>query len=98
MANKKYAYFFHADWCKPCQRTKPVWENVKRIYESNDIMCIEYHYDTPNTKSIMESMGVKTIPTLVVYDGYNEIYRGDSETIPNTSMSVVGTFSLEEDF
>ena len=75
----------------------------------NGITCSEYDYDLSATKILMEKMNVKTVPTLVVYsvpidNAYEditdavEIYRGDSKEIPLTSLNIVNTFSIDEDF
>ena len=103
------AYFFYAKWCGPCKRVKPVWENLKPVYLANGITCIDYDYDEESTKSIMNRLNVKTVPTLVVcrisdskdledVSDYEEIYRGDSTTIPVNAAEVVHKFSLDEDF
>lgn len=103
------AYFFYASWCGPCKRVKPVWENLKPVYLANGITCTEYDYDEESTKGIMETLNVKTVPTLVVFripddgdfddlTGYEEVYRGDSTTIPVNAAEVVHKFSLDEDF
>ena len=79
------------------------------VYLANGITCFEYDYDIHTTKILMDKMDIKTVPTLVVcrtpeqneeYDvsGYEELYRGDSKTIPLTAAGVVHTFSLDEDF
>lgn len=103
------AYFFHATWCGPCKRVKPVWEQLKTVYLSNGITCLDYDYDDESTKVLMKKMDVKTVPTLVVIrvpesrglddvSDYEEIYRGDSTTIPTDAAGVVHKFSLDEDF
>jgi len=103
------AYFFYASWCNPCKRVKPFWEHLKPVYLANGITCSEYDYDEESTKTIMETMNVKTVPTLVVFripdvgelddlTGYEEVYRGDSDTIPVNAAEVVHKFSLDEDF
>jgi thiol-disulfide isomerase/thioredoxin len=102
-------YFFYAKWCGPCKRVKPVWENLKPVYLANGITCLDYDYDEESTKAIMEKLNVKTVPTLVVIRvpdvcemdnpvDYEEMYRGDSTTIPVNAAEVVHKFSLDEDF
>lgn len=103
------AYFFYASWCGPCKRVKPTWETLKMVYLTNGITCFEYDYDASPTKALMDNLNIKTVPTLVVcripeqneehdVSGYEELYRGDSKTIPLTAAGVVHTFSIDEDF
>jgi hypothetical protein len=75
----------------------------------NGIGCYEYNYDMEETRALMKKMNVSTIPTLVVYrvpvtnepediTGSAEVYRGDSKEIPETAMTIVNTFDVDEDF
>ena len=105
----KRAFYFSADWCGPCKRTKHAWEYVRSQYKDANIECFDFNYDEESTKSIMSTLGIKTIPTLVVFtvpdtnnnldlSGHNIIYTGDSKTIEPTALDILHEFSLEEDF
>lgn len=108
-SNDVRAYFFFASWCNPCKRVKPYWDDLKLTYLVNGITCLDNDYDSPETKPLMNALNVKTVPTLVVvrvphdnklddFTKHEEIYRGDSETIPHTAARVVHEFSMDEDF
>jgi thiol-disulfide isomerase/thioredoxin len=104
---------FYADWCNPCKRIKPLYEQkIRGTYIMNGISVYEYNYDLEDTKTLMKKFGVKTIPTLCVMnlsrsckdptdvteEDILSIIRMDSHKIETNWADAVLSFSTEEDF
>lgn len=66
---------FKADWCGHCQKFKPVWEHVSKMYEKKYNFII---YDADSDRKKLEEYKVDSFPTLLVKNGSNVIsYDGD---------------------
>lgn len=104
---------FHAKWCNPCKRIKPLYETkIRSTYLMNGVTVYEYNYDTEHTKDLMAKFGVKTIPTLCFINlnkagkqpdeiedtDIINITRMDSEQISKNWADGLLSFSTEEDF
>jgi thioredoxin 1 len=65
---------FSAQWCQPCKSFAPVFDNVKKKYESNNLMFIKL--DVENDYEITSEYGIKGLPcTLLLDDDGNEVKR-----------------------
>lgn len=72
MENQKTLIKFYADWCGPCQIMKPV---VEKIAEKHNLALQEVNIDT--SPDLAAKYGVRSIPTLVLVDGDEEVrYTG----------------------
>jgi thioredoxin 1 len=66
----KHVLYFTADWCNPCQRTRPVTEELKREG------LIDFLYVDVDTEIEMsEQFGVRSIPTFILIKDGLEIKR-----------------------
>lgn len=63
---------FEADWCGPCKRLKPVFENLEKKVDSN--VKISY-IDVDEMKDIATQYGVRSIPTVVFEKNGQEVKR-----------------------
>jgi len=57
---------FWAEWCGPCRMMKPVFEKVARENTSEAQM---YTMNTELNREIAMSLGIKSIPTVKVFNG-----------------------------
>lgn len=58
---------FGAQWCAPCQKMKPIVEELKSEYKGRvDIVYIDV--DSPSHKELLQKHPIKGIPLLVVID------------------------------
>jgi thiol-disulfide isomerase/thioredoxin len=56
----KSILYFTASWCGPCQKIKPIYESVKKQYDSNIKF---YKMDLSNNQDIADKLKVTSIPT-----------------------------------
>ena len=67
---------FYASWCPHCQRMMPVVAQVKeRIAGRAEIKRI----DIDENNDIADELGVKTVPTFIVYKNGREQWRQSGE-------------------
>jgi thioredoxin 1 len=57
---------FHGVWCQPCQIMKPIFEKVSKENTSKVQM---YTMDIDLNKEIAIGFGVRSIPTIKVFNG-----------------------------
>jgi thioredoxin 1 len=60
----KNIYYFTADWCQPCKKTKPIVEEMNR--EQNDV-----HFqiiDVDDNKDLVETFFIKSVPTFILFE------------------------------
>ena len=62
--------YFTAEWCNPCQRTRPVAEELKRE-GAIDFLFI----DADTEIELLEKFGIKSIPTYILIEDGKEIRR-----------------------
>jgi thioredoxin 1 len=67
----KHILYFTADWCNPCQRTKPFAEEL--ISEGANIKFIDADSETEMVKNFK----VMSIPTFIVIEDGQEIARAN---------------------
>ena len=61
-----HVLYFTAEWCNPCQRTRPVAEELKRD-GAIDFLFV----DADTERELVEKFGIKSIPTyILIEDGY----------------------------
>ena len=65
-----HVLYFTAEWCNPCQRTRPVAEELKR-----DGLVDFVFVDADSEIELVESFGIKSIPTYILIKDGKEISR-----------------------
>jgi thiol-disulfide isomerase/thioredoxin len=66
----KIIYYFTADWCNPCQRTKPIAEELKR-----DGLIDFQFIDADFEIELVKKFEIKSIPTYILIEDGKEVRR-----------------------
>jgi thioredoxin 1 len=67
----KLVYYFTADWCNPCKKTRPIVEEINRNQNN-----IKFHFiDADSEKEMLLNFNVKSIPTFIFIENGKEIKR-----------------------
>lgn len=65
-----HVLYFTAEWCNPCQRTRPVAEELKR-----DGLIDFVFVDADFEIELVQNFGIKTIPTYILLQDGIEVKR-----------------------
>jgi thiol-disulfide isomerase/thioredoxin len=65
-----HVLYFTADWCNPCQRTRPVAEELKR-----DGLIDFVFVDADSEIELLEKFGIRSIPTYILLEDGREVKR-----------------------
>ena len=66
----RHVFYFTADWCNPCQRTRPITDELKREG------LVDFLYvDVDIEIKLAEQFGIKSIPTYILIEDGKEIKR-----------------------
>ena len=66
----KTIYYFTADWCNPCQRTRPITDELKR-----EGMIDFLYVDVDTEIELSKQFGIKSIPTYILIQNGVEVKR-----------------------
>lgn len=65
-----HVLYFTAEWCNPCQRTRPVAEELKR-----DGLIDFVFVDADSEIELLEKFGIKSVPTYILLEDGHEVKR-----------------------
>ena len=65
----KNVFYFTADWCQPCQKVKPIVEEMKK--EGFEFQRIDADYE----QLLVKQFQVKSIPTFILLENGEELNR-----------------------
>ena len=65
----KNVFYFTADWCSPCKKTRPVVEELKK--EGFQFQMIDVDYE----QLLAKQFQVKSIPTFILLEDGKELNR-----------------------
>ena len=65
----KSVFYFTADWCNPCKKTKPIVEDMKK--EGFQFQMIDVDYE----QLLAKQFQVKSIPTFILLEDGKELNR-----------------------
>jgi thioredoxin-like negative regulator of GroEL len=65
----KNVFYFTADWCNPCKKTRPVVEELKK--EGFQFQIIDVDYE----QLLAKQFQVKSIPTFILLEDGKELNR-----------------------
>jgi len=66
-----HIFYFTADWCNPCKKTRPIVEELNR--ESSEVRFQIIDVDIEG--ELARGFGIKSIPTFIVIQDGQEIKR-----------------------
>ena len=66
----RHVLYFTADWCAPCQRTKPVADELKR-----DGLVDFLYIDADDNGDLCRKFEIKAVPTFILMEDGKEIRR-----------------------
>jgi thioredoxin len=66
----RHALYFTADWCNPCERTRPIVE------ELNKDSSVKFQFiDADDNSDLCKKFSIKSIPTFILIENGKEINR-----------------------
>ena len=60
----KNVYYFTADWCQPCKKTKPIVEELNREQNVIHFQMI----DVDDNTELVSSFGIRSVPTFILFE------------------------------
>jgi thioredoxin 1 len=67
----KTVYYFTADWCQPCRKTRPIVEELNREQTTAGFQII-YVDDNPD---LAKTFTVQSVPTFILFENGIEVKR-----------------------
>lgn len=67
----KTIYYFTADWCQPCKRTRPIVEELNREQSIAGFQII----DVDDAGDLVKIFNVSSVPTFILINNEKEIKR-----------------------
>ena len=60
----KTVYYFTADWCQPCKKTKPIVQelNIEQTQAGFQIIDVDDNGD------LVKTFGIKSVPTFILFE------------------------------
>ena len=80
-----HVLYFTAEWCNPCERTRPVAEELKR-----DGLIEFVFVDADSEIELVQNFGVKTIPTYILLEDGVEVKRMNGAKTKQQFLDFVG--------
>lgn len=65
-----HVLYFTAEWCNPCQRTRPIAEELKR-----DGVIDFIFVDADTETELLQNFGIRSVPTYVLIEDGVEVKR-----------------------
>jgi thiol-disulfide isomerase/thioredoxin len=65
----KNVFYFTAEWCGPCKKTRPIVEEMKK--EGFEFQIIDADYE----QLLVKRFEIKSIPTFILFENEKEVYR-----------------------
>lgn len=81
---------FYADWCAPCRMVAPLVDEIAQAHVGEMLVA---KIDTDRAQELSQSLGIRGIPTLILFDGGEEVERSvgfEPEKVRSMVEQVVG--------
>jgi thiol-disulfide isomerase/thioredoxin len=80
-----HVLYFTAEWCNPCERTRPVAEELRR-----DGVIDFIFVDADTELELLEKFGVKSIPTYILLKDGLEVKRMNGAKTKQDFIDFIG--------
>jgi len=67
----KTIYYFTADWCQPCKKTRPIVEELNREQTTAGFQII----DVDDNQELVKTFGIQAVPTFILFENEQENNR-----------------------
>lgn len=67
----KTVYYFTADWCQPCKRTRPIVEELNREQTTAGFQII----DIDDNPDLVKAFSIQSVPTFILFNNGLELNR-----------------------
>jgi thioredoxin-like negative regulator of GroEL len=81
----KHILYFTADWCNPCQHTRPVAEELIR-----DGLIDFVFVDADTEIELLQHFGIKSVPTYILIQDGVEVKRMNGAKTRSQFMEFIG--------
>lgn len=72
----KKIYKFSAEWCGPCKKLEPIFNNIAKMQQFQTIDFYTCDVDEDQNQALIDKYNIRNIPTIVFADeNGNEIKR-----------------------
>jgi thiol-disulfide isomerase/thioredoxin len=65
----KNVFYFTAEWCGPCKKTRPIVEEMKK--EGFEFQIIDADYE----QLLVKRFEIKSVPTFILFENEKELNR-----------------------
>ena len=65
----KNVFYFTAEWCGPCKKTRPIVEEMKK--EGFEFQIIDADYE----QLLVKRFEIRSIPTFILFENEKEVSR-----------------------
>lgn len=65
---------FYANWCGPCKQLAPMLDKLAESF-TGKVNFYKMELDTENNSEVFDFLGVKNVPTVIVFKDGQEIKR-----------------------
>ena len=83
--NNKVLIDFFATWCGPCKALVPTLESIQDNYNGVEFVKI----DVDQNQDLAMSMGVRSVPTVILFEGKKEVFRTTGANTKNFYDKVI---------
>ena len=71
---EKLVIDFHAAFCMPCKKMKPIFERIATQYKEENSEVQLYTMDVEANMEFAKSLGIRNIPMIKTFSNGNETY------------------------